>query len=957
MRKLIIILLLLTSPLFAQKNTDKWFPKYQFEASKFLSAPREYGPFTRWWWPGNDVTNNELQREIKILAENGFAGVEIQPLTMGINMGGPKEITDRIYSWDTPSFYEHLKAVMEQAQTSKITVDMNGGSGWPLGGQFFAPQESMRTLGIADSALVAGTVFNGRIPLMKIKKATSFGAQENEVKPEWGILQSLVAAKIIKQEGKQVILDKQSIINLTNKVKDNQLTWQVPADGQWRLIASWSIPSGEQPSLVAKRGVNYVIDHLDPQVVNKAYDYLLGTRTGLEKYYGNPLRAIFNDSYEFHTSRIISPDFLEVFKQQNGYDIAPYLVSVFKKGYNHPVYLAAPYYGELSPYVVDPENQWRLTYDYDRAVNKVFTENFIKTSNNWMQKRGMLHRTQAYGFPIEPIGSAGSADLPETEQLFADGSEGALKLATSGAHLYNKPIISQESFVAINRAEMTTPQKIKVWADKSLACGVNHFIYHGTPYKYNNGEFPKEGWNTWSSPFLPMVGFSSSINESDPFWNDIKSVNQYLTRCQYALRAGKPQYDVLIYFPFVNFSEDQIEVNPEETLIGGYFEGVEPKLGSATPIRKTVIYEWYKNFWKTVNELEAKGITWEFVNDNALQTAKFEQGKWTINGNQYQVLALSHLPYINLKTAQHIKSLNEAGANIWAIGEMPTKQPSYLDYTKNDAITKALVSEIWTSKHTHKIETNLPTGTIVQKIRYVEKTGWSRQINRVMADGSMVKFISNKSKEWQTIRLTVDKSLSNHYWFNAENGKAIKAKGNTVSYRLSPYGSIFLVSSPKLMRFTEGEIVTDEGKEIAQLDNWNIKIGENTFDNSKLFDWRTNEKTKYSSEKGIYTTSFNFDGVEKGKKYFLDLGEVYYKASVKINGIEAGEKLFAPYKLAITPLLKKGNNMIEITITTTRRNGFIGEAVKGNKQYLQFRFKEKTIVPSGLVGSVSIIAL
>jgi hypothetical protein len=315
------------------------------------------------------------------------------------------------------------------------------------------------------------------------------------------------------------------------------------------------------------------------------------------------------------------------------------------------------------------------------------------------------------------------------------------------------------------------------------------------------------------------------------------------------------------------------------------------------------------------------------------------------------------LPYINLKTAEHIKSLNKAGANIWAIGEMPTKQPSYLDYAKNDTIAKALMIEVWASKHTQKIETNLHTETIVQKIRFVEKTGWSRQINRVMADGSIVKFISNKSKEWQTIRLAVDKSLSNHYWFNAENGKAITAKGNTVSYLLSPYGSIFLVSSPKPMRFTEGEIVTDEGKEIAQLDNWNIKIGENTFENSKLFDWRTNEKTKFISEKGIYTTSFNFDGAEKDKKYFLDLGEVYYKASVKINGIEAGEKLFAPYKLAITPLLKKGNNVIEVTITTTRRNGFIGEAVKGNKQYLQFRFKEKTIIPSGLVGSVRILAL
>jgi hypothetical protein len=61
-------------------------------------------------------------------------------------------------------------------------------------------------------------------------------------------------------------------------------------------------------------------------------------------------------------------------------------------------------------------------------------------------------------------------------------------------------------------------------------------------------------------------------------------------------------------------------------MVAGYLEGVEPKLNGATTTRKTLIQEWYKNFWKTVNELEAKGITWEFVNDNALQTAKFEQG-------------------------------------------------------------------------------------------------------------------------------------------------------------------------------------------------------------------------------------------------------------------------------------------------------------------------------------------
>jgi hypothetical protein len=174
---------------------------------------------------------------------------------------------------------------------------------------------------------------------------------------------------------------------------------------------------------------------------------------------------------------------------------------------------------------------------------------------------------------------------------------------------------------------------------------VNHFIYHGTPYKYNNGEFPKEGWNTWSSPFLPMVGFSSGINESDPFWNDIKSVNQYLTRCQYALRAGKPQHDVLIYFPFVNFSEDQIEANPEEIMVAGYLEGVEPKLNGATTTRKTLIQEWYKNFWKTVNELEAKGITWEFVTTMLYKQPNLnkENGLSTAINTKYWLCRICHI--------------------------------------------------------------------------------------------------------------------------------------------------------------------------------------------------------------------------------------------------------------------------------------------------------------------------
>ncbi len=937
---------------------EKWFPVFDFDAQTFKNPPREFGPFTRWWWPGNDVTSEELQREVKLLADQGFGGVEIQPLTVGLNLASEKETSDRIYSWNTPEFFKHLKAVMDQAKISKVTVDMNGGSGWPMGGQFFDPKVSMRSLGVADTILQSGSTFNGPVPMMKIEHASGMGASPNKVFTEWGVLLSVVAAKTTVGAHGQILMDKSSLVDLTEKFtsseKGNWLIWKVPTEGAWRLIATWSIPTGEQPSLVAKRGSNYVVDHLDPSIVSKSYDYLLGDRTGLPQYYGSPLRAVFNDSYEFHVHRMVSPDIKATFKKLNGYDITPFLSTVFKQGYNHPMYLGMRYYNDPIPYSIDTAQHWRLMYDYDLAVNEVFKTNFIKTSNNWMREHGMLHRTQAYGFPLDPIGSAGAADLPETEQLFADGSEGALKLATSGAHLYNRPIVSQESFVAIQRAEMTTPQKIKVWADKSLASGVNHFIYHGTPYKYNSGEYPAEGWNPWSSPFLPMVSFSSGINESDPFWNDIKDINAYLTRCQYALRAGKPQHDVLIYMPFISFAENQIVPNPNELLVGGHFKGVEPEMGNMSQSSKGEISEWYKGLWPIVNKLEAQGITWEFVNDESLQNAAWSNNTLIINGNEYQALILANLPYINLKTVEKVKELSNRGMKIWVVGDEPAKQPSYLNYEQNDKIVQELSRQIWSAGKTVVVKDNaLPVNQIEQLIRFAEPTIWSRQINRQMTDGSLIKFICNQSDQWQTIRLSVDKNLPHRYWFDASTGQSL-ATEEEVSFRMAPYGSIFLLASKNPITAGTLQPVTDAGKELLQIETWNLVIGDKKFDNTKLFDWRENDQTKYESRKGKYSAVFRLKPA-KAKQYFIDLGKVYYTAKVKINGTDAGKMIYAPYQLNITKYLKKGENTVEVEITTSRRNGFVGEAANGNKQYLQFRFKEKTIVPSGLVGPVRII--
>lgn len=63
---------------------------------------------------------------------------------------------------------------------------------------------------------------------------------------------------------------------------------------------------------------------------------------------------------------------------------------------------------------------------------------------------------------------------------------------------------------------------------------------------------------------------------------------------------------------------------------------------------------------------------------------------------------------------------------------------------------------------------------------------------------------------------------------------------------------------------------------------------------------------------------------------------------------------FSPYELDITSNIREGENQIEIIVTPTQRNYSIGEAIKGNQKYAQYVNLEKTLMPEGLLGPVTI---
>ncbi|WPV01970.1 glycosyl hydrolase [Mucilaginibacter sp. cycad4] len=925
--------------------------RFNFDPAQFKNPSSQFGPYTRWWWPGNDVTKEELTREINLFADNHFGGVEIQPFALVFPAKGGKEQQDRITGYDSPEYYDNLKAVLNEANKRGLTVDLTDGSGWPAGGPHLTEEDNNLTLEFGVLNVTGGKNIEVIIP--RAIRGDRPSAR----------LQVVMAAKIIKDNSDKkgsVYLDPQTAMDITSQVKDNKLTWDCP-EGSWKLIAFWGIPDGEQPSIIAKKDAGYVMNHWDSTKVLKNYNYLFGARTGLETYFGHPLRAIFDDSYEFKADRDYTWNFLPYFKRKRGYDISKWLGANMQLGYNNQYARAA--HPDAPVDFVFSDEDWRLRYDYDLTLSDLLGENFLDATRHWTESRGLLHRTQTYGFNMDMIGSAGLASIPETETMMQGmGSEGSMKLITSGAHLYNKPVTSAESAVFINRAFMTTPQKLRMVVDKLMAVGVNQVIFHGTSYHYKPEGYGKEGWYPWSSNMITSINFSSNINESDPFWKYQSSINQYITRTQYALRAGRPHADVLIYYPFLNFDDNA--VNPEEILTAGYLKGIEPPL-PAKPMGLTNMDDqkkWYERTWKIINKLEASGVSWEWVNDASLQQAKLNSHQQIdIRGNLYQAVILSDVPYIQLNTARMLSKLSGRGMKLLMIGEQPKKQPGFLDYQVNDKLTADLIKTSITNPNAKQLkdaDNLLPwINGLDLKVKYTSDFGFVRSSQREMEDGSRIQFIWNKSDSWKKITIQLDKGFKNSYWLNAEDGSMVRNTGQQISYTLPPYSSRILYASTgkivpaNLLSTPKAPLLAN--RKLISLDKWEVKADSISVKNAALFDWRDNPAFKFLGSDGTYTTSFNLKK-QTGKRYYLDLGKVYFTAEVSINRKMGGTLLYAPYILDITSMVKSGKNILEIKLTTGQLNYFIGRAHNGDKLYKQFKGQEDKLMAAGIVGPAAI---
>jgi hypothetical protein len=660
--------------------------------SELQDPPVEYRPWARWWWPGNDVDDAELRREIFLLRDQGFGGVEVQPFTMGLDPKAGKDELARRMSFDTDDYYHHLATVMQAAQEAGLGVDLTLGSGWPSGGAHIDPAHGMKTLLHSEQAVsgprrvrlkVAGpdkpvfyTVANLGNQLLHMPIASYFGDRAELV--------AVIAGRVIGGKRTRgaldfsdtLTLDPASIQVLTGQVDSaGMLQWDAPP-GKWVLINVYLAPDGEYPTLAAQDPPGFVADHFDRDTVLGHLDHLLGARTGLTTFYGQPLRAFFNDSFEFKAERMFASDFLAEFQKRRGYDLTPYLPAVLVPGADDSFYnLIAP---NAQPEYQLSDHDARIRYDYSLTVSDLFIERFLDPTVEFAHARGLKSRVQCYGLNIDVLRAMGHVDIPETEMLYAGGADMFLKMASSGAALYNKPLVTAESMVWAGRAGYTTPLKIKAGAAKLWLAGVNGIIYHGYPYKKPGRHYGPDGWYPWASK---VGNFSSNLSEVWPYWSEIKEINQYIARGQYLLRQGKPHIDVLVYYPFLGFPDAFSNVKGhDELLFTGKFDN-EPQAGNKGTNALAKIFgqpgppeprvQWLLKVWPMIKDFQDRGTQWAWVNDESLAEAEYRDGKIVIRGNAYSGVIMAHAPGIQAATAANLVALARLGAAVMVVGDPP----------------------------------------------------------------------------------------------------------------------------------------------------------------------------------------------------------------------------------------------------------------------------------------------
>jgi len=886
----------------------------------------ETKPWSRWWWMGSSVDPTNLKSTMEAYSKAGLGGLEITPIY------GVHGYENRFVEFLSPEWVKNLEYTLQEGKQLDMGIDLAMASGWPFGGLWVTPEDACKYMSVQSYALIKEggqlqekvtmtqesmlrTISRPKLEISQLKYPVS--ANKDSLQ-NWAIDQVRYPIAMPLQ-ALMAYSDKGEILNLTAKVDaDGKLEWTAPA-GLWKLFAVFEGWHGKMVERAGPGGEGDVIDHFSEKAIDNYLGYFTTSFNGHDV---SGLRAYFNDSYEVDDARgeaNFTPLMFDEFQKRRGYDLREYLPALL---------------GDDSP-----EYNQRVLSDYRETISDLILEKYTQRWHDWAAKGGKIIRNQAHGAPANILDLYAAADIPETE-----GEDIVkVKTASSVAHVMGKKLASSESATWLKDHFEGSLADVKHAIDLFLLAGINHVFYHGTTFSPQEASWP--GWM-----FYAAVHFGPT----NTFWNDFGTLNTYITRAQSFLQAGKPDNDILLYYPI----SDEYAVRGKSMLL--HFDGA----AKGSSVRKSAEY------------LFGKGYAFDYISDRQIAQLQTKSGKIQTGGVNYQTVLLPPVKLIPLETFEKVMDLAKNGATV-LMEELPLDVPGLGKLAERQIKLKTLKNSLNLVKQAGSTiqKAKVGKGQILvgnlsellsqAKIRHEIMAERGLQCIRRVDGANTTYFIANRGAEIIDGMVTVETKIGSAVLYNPMNGTFGKAQTRTDAN----FGEVYLQLKPGescLVQIFPGKVNTPEyaywkasGEKIGLNSDWTLTFVSGgpelpqPMKLSKLGSWTELEGASYKAFSGtaVYKTTFAKPS-GNAKTYRLDLGKVAHSTRISLNGKELVTLISAPFTLDIPAADLNAENTLEISVTNLMGNRMADMERKGQpyKIFYNVNFPSKEAKNRGADG-------
>lgn len=882
----------------------------------FLEPPAEARPFYRWWWNGNRVTDEEIRRELRLMRDSGAGGAEINPIASPATIENP---TGRALEWLSPRWCARIETAAAEGKKLGLIIDLIVGTGWPFGGEFLKPHETIQGLQLEVKPLSGPGEYRGRLPSLQ---------GENEKLLQLKLLPRTISSL---QEGRDMLERVQP---------DGTISFPIPK-GEWDLyILKWRSRFREVHR-GAPGGAGPVLDHFNREAVEKYLNQMSGAlKAELGPDIGRWIRAMFCDSIELAGANWTT-DLPEEFEKRRDYELLPYL-----------------------PLVLNPEIRARdqlaqtlrkVRYDYSLTLAEMFMERFIIPYHEWCHRIGTRSRYQAYGAPwlyTDLLEGYLVPDIPEADQwLFNVGwmKNVALddiryavwnKYAAAGGRLTGKRIISTEAMTNTKGVFEASLEYIKQATDINIIMGINHLVLHGYNYSPPEAGFP--GW----------VQFGTYFNEHNPWFPYLRLWADYAARLCWIFQESEPTAQVAIMGPTADiWSNKGLVRNP------------------------WILTPWYLHeLWQALSH---HGYYADYINPTILQGARFEGGAILYGSMAYDILIVAGAESLEPETAAAVLRYAEQGGKVVFVGRSPHRSPGMARYEeKCEKVYTAIQTALDRYPERVRVVEEPPRSGLVPwagELMAAFDAAPAVKISNPDPKLFTIKQVAGKREIYFFSNMDRDREIPFSARFSAKGKTPWRWDPETGRREMYPYGkipesldirlgpleSLLLVFEPGRARKKPPipGTITDSREVVAITGPWQVALYPVVGEPSQivlpqLTDLAQHPNLEDFSGAAVYSTDLQLnekDGL------CLDLGRVYETAEVTLNGKNLGVKWWGRRQYKLDGAVRTGTNRLEIKVTTLLFNTC--RSLKDNPvaQFWTNRSATRQPRPAGLVGPVRLV--